>query len=156
MPTSHRPPLQNSTVVRSTVVYPPAAPHSAFFVSLWVGGCRCVAFFWPVLPPSRSVLLCSLPRFPACSCQLSCSLFYGVQQIRGDTTDAWGYNRHMGIQHVHGDTTDTWGYNIYIFITFTRRMRTWHLHEAVAETVYMLTQIHTLANTPLMGGRGGR
>ena len=31
--------------------------------------CRGVAFFWLVLPPSHSVLLCSLPRFPACSCQ---------------------------------------------------------------------------------------
>ena len=41
-------------------------------VGVW---CRCVAFFWPVLPHFPSVLLCSQPRFPACSCQLSCSLF---------------------------------------------------------------------------------
>ena len=39
-------------------------------VGVW---CRCVAFFWPVLPHFPSVLLCSQPRFPACSCQLSCS-----------------------------------------------------------------------------------
>ena len=47
--------------------------------------CRCVAFFWPVLPHFPSVLLCSQPRFPACSCQLSCSLSY-----RGS-----GYDRHL-------------------------------------------------------------
>ena len=42
-------------------------------VGVWY---RCVAFFWPVLHPSHSVLLCSLPRFPACSSQLSFSLLF--------------------------------------------------------------------------------
>ena len=53
-------------------------------VGVW---CRCVAFFWPVLPHFPSVLLCSQPRFPACSCQLSCSLLMLLEHARSNDFD---------------------------------------------------------------------
>ena len=60
--------------------------------SRWVSGAGALLLL--ACPPSHSVLLCFLPRFPACSCQLSFSplsfldLVVGSAKFRHQTLTA--------------------------------------------------------------------